>query len=486
MMAQPELILRYAVPTFRTAWLTDHLTRLNRRAAKLGVEPLSWSMGEEYRSTRIGDLDNDQRPTLERATMVQDVTITGQRPTLAGWRFVATCERVHTDAEQWEIITRSVPDERFPDEMRERAEAGDCDHCRTRRARIQVFAVVHEDGTARVVGRNCLQDFIGNASVNGLAEWACILGGLRQSLDEDFWDAKDRYEPTWTLHEWLAQSVAVIEAKGWRPKSRSWEGEPTASTVLWRFTIKPSELKSRDARQEYEATRVTDEHRAEADRVLEWIEAIEPNGSDYLDNLAVIGRAGYVKVRWAGLATSLIATYRKETERELTRAKTAAISQHVGEIGTRGALDLMVLGHRVIEGDWGTTTLYRFADPLGNIIVYFSSRNLDLTDGEQYRLVATIKRHEVRNGIAETHITRATKPKGGSCNGLGSPLRPVECLTCHRRYWTMKPIDRLVCCGEKRHRPGCDGWRAVDMTRSPRPLSCRCRRQPSPHVECDG
>ena len=84
-----------------------------------------------------------------------DVTITGEPPRYAGWRFVAA-----VDAVEGGTIVRYPPGSTTTianDQIR----AGQCDHCHTRRAPPTTVLVTHEDtGHLLQVGRTCLKDFL--------------------------------------------------------------------------------------------------------------------------------------------------------------------------------------------------------------------------------------------------------------------------------------------------------------------------------------
>jgi len=67
-----------------------------------------------------------------------------------------------------------------------------------------------------------------------------------------------------------------------------------------------------------------------------------------------------------------------------------------------------VVFYTSLEGMYGTTHLYKFADGSGNKITWFTSNDQSLEVGDSLVVkVATIKKHDTYNGEKQTIITRA-------------------------------------------------------------------------------
>lgn len=105
----------YAIPRFRFEGLADTIKKLNRRAERLGVEPLRFALtGAEWCDWKF---DHEHR-TLDgqprRVTWeVVEVELDGGSIKLPGWTFVGTIE--HLDGEN---ILRAVPGETIPEAYR--------------------------------------------------------------------------------------------------------------------------------------------------------------------------------------------------------------------------------------------------------------------------------------------------------------------------------------------------------------------------------
>lgn len=87
---------------------------------------------------------------------------------------------------------------------------------------------------------------------------------------------------------------------------------------------------------------------------------------------------------------------------------TSTGSRHLGAVGGRlRGLRLRCESARGMDSHWGTTILYKFHDPDGNVLSWFSSGGAELEPGAEYLLDATVKGRGEFRGVAETQLTRA-------------------------------------------------------------------------------
>jgi hypothetical protein len=98
-------------------------------------------------------------------------------------------------------------------------------------------------------------------------------------------------------------------------------------------------------------------------------------------------------------------------------------SQFVAEVGKRIELDVTLEWAFQFEGNWGTTTLYKFTDAEGNVIVWWASKpfcpgpvnpdhhivNEEIEVGQRVRVKGTVKKHEEREGIKQTTLSRVAE-----------------------------------------------------------------------------
>ena len=90
-------------------------------------------------------------------------------------------------------------------------------------------------------------------------------------------------------------------------------------------------------------------------------------------------------------------------ERDAQRASKAATIGHVGTVGERRDFDLTVKKVLAFEGTFGATYVNICEDGNGNVVVYKGSN--DWPTGP-IKVKATVKDHDVRNGLPQTLISR--------------------------------------------------------------------------------
>lgn len=94
-------------------------------------------------------------------------------------------------------------------------------------------------------------------------------------------------------------------------------------------------------------------------------------------------------------------------EREAAKAEQAATCHHIGTVGERREISGTIYFVTGYDTQFGYTTVTGIKDEAGNIII---QKGVPVGEkGEQVRLKATIKEHAVRDGIAQTIISRPKK-----------------------------------------------------------------------------
>jgi hypothetical protein len=120
---------------------------------------------------------------------------------------------------------------------------------------------------------------------------------------------------------------------------------------------------------------------------------------------------------WGGLTDNQTAAVRKCLQRAQEKLHENAIrrsaqleadrnSKHVGILSTRREFVLTCDKVFSFDGQYGTSYINICRDQDGNIIVYKGSNGW--TKGETLTVVATVKAHDERDGVAQTIIARPT------------------------------------------------------------------------------
>jgi hypothetical protein len=394
--------------------LYEQIEKLNRRAIKLGCEPAVVEIigSEIVKASKVMPGGRILKYEYE----VKLVTVTGETPKLEGWSLIAKVEYVEA-----ERMICCVPGEECPEEFRFRGV--ECDHCKSDRNRKNVFVLRHEDGRHVQVGRTCIQDFLGGVSPEQLlsrATWNFSIVEMCGEFDEGR-ECCGRYIPeSIDIVEYLNAVAICIRRIGWLSRSACRFGdESSTSSDAW-YLCKPP-MDDRNFKEWQKWVEKTNLHHQERDEklaadALEWAVNQPVKGVvDYLYNLGVACRAGYVTRKTCAIVASAISSYMRHLDREAEMAQKREADKDksrewVGEVNVRQDFtNLTVTGLNSFEGRYGVTTLISFEDEPGNIIKWFASESVNLDDvyrGDVVTLKGTVKKHDVYKEVKQTVIFR--------------------------------------------------------------------------------
>ena len=93
---------------------------------------------------------------------------------------------------------------------------------------------------------------------------------------------------------------------------------------------------------------------------------------------------------------------RKEEAAEQNRRE-AMRSDYVGDIGEKVTFEVAKMTYKLIDGPYGESILYKFTDPLGNIFIWFTGK--DVPDNVR-EISGTVKDHKEFQGVKQTILTR--------------------------------------------------------------------------------
>ena len=373
--------------------------RLNRKALKHGLESFTMHMGDSSLVKDDNGID---------VYVMREVTIIGDTPRMNGWQFVATIQHA---GEAGNII-RAVPtlDESLTIPEAYRTADTACDHCKYTRRRNDTFLVQSETEGFRQIGRNCLADFVGSDAVNNkmiLAEmWSLISDGCEGASEYGYGRGEERFD----LEELVAFAAQIVIKDGWVSRSKT--------EVLGKPATADLTLSAMDkARRKGDSTLYPSEEAVQlAKAALAWApswierELARNQSADYVWNMSIVLASPYVTLRGVGLAVSVLGAYQRDQEIRLKQER-ENVSRHIGTVGERRTFDLTVKAFRVLEGNYGATTLITYTDADDNVLKWFASGFHEVNPGDTVRLTATIKAHSEYNGVRETNITRAKAAK---------------------------------------------------------------------------
>lgn len=402
----------YKIPVMNFDALVAKVSDLNKRAKRLNLTPMKLEVVGSETGKRKSRYDSRHEYEYE----IKHVVIIGDSPVLDGWELIA---KITPSEVEGENFTKAVPGKECPVEFRT-VDMTRCDHCNTRRRRNDTFVLRHESGEYKVVGRNCIADFLGHASPEALLSGAELLFEADAAMgdpDGYFGYGGGGYvEPTEPMEYFIAMSAIFIRRYGWTPKSKAYDG-PSTAVDLWTFLAPPvNDLDNARKRKRVEKDnlRVTDEDRELAKKAMEWGRSLDPGKSDYLHNLRLAVHSEVVTSKTYGLVASLIPAYNRHVEKviaEKRRAEMAKDMVHIGEVGKRYYFpNAVVMSMKSFETMYGVTTLITFKTKGGNIAKWFASG--DKTDdyelNEEIDIVGTVKDHDEYKGRKETLLNRVS------------------------------------------------------------------------------
>ena len=404
----------------------DKLKKLNRKAAKLGMAPVTVTYGDMVEKDASKRSAGAYSRVVEGAytkqtkwfAMYVEVTIEGDAPVIEGHRFLATVDLTGTVP-----MVRRQPWVSDADLTAFFHTDGHCDHCNTLRLRNDVL-VLEEVATGRLlqIGRNCAADFFRSKEAVQRLHVSDYLSELSFSDEGDDWGSSKHFQPTVGLVHMFEVAAAVVRVFGWASTKMVQEDNTLSSTRgrlsnnIWPFMKMPESDK---------VGAILPEDQTLAAGVIAWLDETFVNktgGSEFDHNVRAaieVGSDGYRYVRSKNMGYLVWAINGYNVDREKRAVKAAAlvsniVSQFMGTVGVRADFSLALEFHRTFSSEYGQKALCKFKDTDGNIVVWWGTGEaaFNMIVGNTYVLKATVKGHEVYEGINQTAITRATVLQG--------------------------------------------------------------------------
>lgn len=396
------------IAAYMISELTNKVLKLNRRAKKLGLDPVTYTVSPIYaeevpRGTR-GAFCNAEGKTIKEFV---DITFTSEAPALSDWQFIAAVDLKGSAP----VVRRAVGTDESIDLTPYFSTDAHCDHCHTHRNRNDVLVVRHRDtGKMMQVGRNCAADFFRSKDAEKVIN---LWDGIHSMGAEEEFCNLPRGELYMSLEHVLVYACAVVRNFGFVSKRIAMEQEKVATA--WRVTDNLFFRRQIDASERVTPT-AADE--AKAKEIMEWIETDfiqKENRTEFENNIvAVIEGDKHDRIRDRNLAfvTWMPDGLDRAKGRKAARAaaaQKAAASAWIGDKGQRMDFTGTLVMTRTFEGAYGPTTMCKF-DCDGNAVIWFGTGAAvtKMEQGNAYTFKATVKAHDDYNGQKQTKITRLT------------------------------------------------------------------------------
>jgi len=312
----------------------------------------------------------------------------------AGWEFLAVAE-----IEQGVVLTRGIgaAQEIKPSEVK----VGYCDHCQTTRARKKFIFVKNELGEVKQVGSTCVKDFLGwEFAPTYLQDWAEF---------EEYASLNSGPSGIDTLAV-ATVAVAVTAKDGYKSAKFGYEGS-TSYTVSEIFRFAPKDSYTANLKKQYGVEQFTAEQLAKGQELIEFAKTFTGE-SAYAENLRAVAGLEYQTSKTIGIFVSAVIAKQKAEEQEVAK-KTAKVykSEQFAETGKRVEIEVTVLSSRVIENEWGSSTLWTFESGEYKFKWFDSGYTFSAQIGESFKIKATIKGLEEYQGQFATKLSRVAKAK---------------------------------------------------------------------------
>jgi len=382
----------HKIPDYILPELKSRLEKLNKRAVKLGCEPLELVVHNEYFQSKGGNSG-----FITPKFKMFEISIEGAAPKLAGWTFVGTLDHYSLPGK---VIVNTVPGETIPKCFHESAAI--CDHCNTIRNRKETFIVKNEDKIWQV-GRQCLKDFLGH-NPQGLASFMTSVKDLFDEIDNcNAWGGEEYFE----VSKLLAITNGVIREFGWTPRNSATETVCATAAHVTDYLYPPK------GGTEYTVWKifvnrinVSDNDYLEATNAIEWLKTQDAN-NEYMHNIKAIGDSNEVNLKLIGFTCSIIAAYHRAQEKLKLATQEKRLNEYLtGEPKQRLELLLTLNFIHTIENDWGTTRIHNFVDQDGRSVIWFASKDSGMEEKKEYKVKATIKEFGEYKELKQTKVTR--------------------------------------------------------------------------------
>lgn len=390
--------------------LTNKVADLNKRAVRHGMDAMEVRVVRVKQFVPVRWDATEQSIVFDLSIPVYSIEIVGCAPRIDGWALVA---RVEFNAIVGNVvrIAPGVSDDGSFSSYR--AIEPVCEHCNSRRNRNDVFVLEHSDGRRKIVGRNCLADFLrcaGADSFARLAEYADLASQWASEASDGAYDSEGyegggSFVRTMSLDRYLPVVAMLSRKIGWTGRTKAKEIGGVAATADLAYTVCFPRSSYDKAWIEKNGLYANSGDVALSGVAVDWARSVDDSGNEYLHTIKQIALAGVVDFKGLdGYAASIIIAYKNACDREAERAekaKGAKTKVYFGSDGKREkSVKVVCKGVHTFEGYYGVTTIVRFEHSVSDtekaVIVWFASgdKSYDWEVDIEYTVDFTIKGHE--------------------------------------------------------------------------------------------
>ena len=410
--------------------LTDGIAKINKKAKKLGCDPLILTADTdsvvqvyEMKGGKIvkgGDITRYRKDHVKRTWFEFDVTLEYKIPIINGWELISTFDitpripvvdangEVEKDLDgntvygECLVFTSTVPGKELPAIFQNKSEIH-CDHCGHRRFRTHSMLMRNvESGEFKEIGSTCIKDFFGHSPAALLWMAQINFQDIVNEIEfEDFF-GDGGGASSLDIDAVMMFTAMAIRLDGWTSRGNAYKYDKTPTSDMMFFYMDPPNS-WRGERSP------SDDDRRIAKETIEYFTELNPMDNDYLANCCKVVKLGHVPLKMVGVACSMIATYKKAWLDRKKREERPE-SDWVGKVGDKVEAKVECVFSKELASDWGVSVLYIFFEEgTGNkLITYYSGSKWVVYQGDTMTIKGTVKSHDLYDGQKSTKLTRCS------------------------------------------------------------------------------
>lgn len=367
---------QFTIPEISKDILKLKVSKWNKKAAKLGVDPIELNFGIAYQSDKYTD----------KPISVINFDVIGEIPHYDGWEFISK-----VDHKMGSPLFSTAPYKSLPKHLLETC-TSNCEHCNSKRMRNTTY-IVKKDDVYKNVGSTCIKDFFNQdieRHVNGLFNIFNEINEICNDLD-GYSNAPQIYD-TISILEYAFEEILK---QGFVTKAAERENGDEPSTATW------IELWVTMGKKEHKITPST-KAKELAKEALDWINEGITGDNEFVYNLKTLAKVGYLEVKYISFIAAGANSYFKKINAFVPN------SEWVGEIKDKIETTVTVIGKKSWPNNYGGwTTLFRFKDDNDRLLVWFASNPPNSFEVDSILTIkGTIKKNDEYNDIKQTILTR--------------------------------------------------------------------------------
>lgn len=397
------------------------LAKLNKRAAKLGVTPITMSLTGATRTESVyvpfelQGLDLEGKRVKEIEVLFSEIVIVGESPILAGYEFLA---QIDHDSAGYNVIN-NLSNENLSEAYGKADPV--CDHCNIDRFRKSTYVVRYiETGMTKQVGSTCIKDFTGHKNPDAILDFYNqvhrIFGDFGSKSTEGYNIPREEWREE--TGYFVEMAAAVILKNGFVSKKRleempGLETTCTTSELTLSFIYPPEGSYREEVIAEKRELLANPNVKVLVEAVEDYRKDLEAKDfrNDFEENVYNFLSGETFKHRYAGyVAAAVGSAHRAFCEKQENAPKSQKSNDHIGTLGQRGQFLLDLRYAKGYDSQFGYGVRYVFEDETGNSVIWFSSNDTkNLQPDMKYSLSAMVKSHGEYNGRNQTIINRPTQ-----------------------------------------------------------------------------